>query len=364
MPTESSLDANPRAWVEVDLGALVRNARALERHSRSRLLPMVKADAYGLGAVPVARALEALDPIAFGVSSIAEGEELREHGIERPVIVFTPTLPHDLDRLRGARLTPTLASSDGIARWRSLGGGAWHLAIDTGMHRAGAPWDAVAALADEISRTPPDGAFTHFHSAELDDGTLEEQEGRFRSAIEALPSRPRLLHTENSAAIVRRSPSPWDCVRPGVHLYGVGSGPRAGLQPEPVVHLRAQVLEVREVADGGTVSYDATWVARGRRRIATVAVGYADGYRRALSNVGRALVADGIAPVAGTVTMDMLMLDVTGLACAPGDVVTLLGRSGERLLSAEGVADAAGLSPYELLTGLRQRLPRVHGGAA
>jgi len=362
MLTESSLEAKPRAWVEVDLGALVRNARALERQSQTRLLPMVKADAYGLGALPVARALEALDPIAFGVSSIAEGAELRRGGITRQVVVFTPTLAKDLERLRAANLTPTLADADGIERWSALGGGAWHLAIDTGMHRAGIRWDAVDALADAMRRTPPEGAFTHFHSAELDDGTLDAQEQRFREALTRLPVRPRILHAENSAAMVRRSPSPWDCARPGVFLYGVGSGARAAVQPEVVVHLHAQVLEVRDVLEGETVSYDATWTARGVRRVATVAVGYADGYRRQLGNVGRAIVGDGVAQVAGVVTMDMLMLDVTGLACAPGNVVTLLGGSGERVLTAEAVADAARVSPYELLTGLRQRLQRAYTG--
>ncbi len=358
MPTQSTLEAKPRAWVEVDLGALVRNARALARQARTHLLPMVKADAYGLGALPVARALEALDPIAFGVSSIVEGEELRRGGVKRPVVVFTPTHARDLLRLRAAALTPTLAAADGIVRWAELGGGEWHLAIETGMHRAGIGWDAVGALRDALVRCPPAGAFTHFHSAELDDGSLERQEERFRRAIEALPMRPAMLHTENSAAIARRNPSPWDCVRPGVFLYGVGSGEGAAIQPEPVVHLRAQVLEVRDVASGETVSYDATWRANGPRRVATIACGYADGYRRQLGNLGRALLGDGVAPVAGIVTMDMTMLDVTGIPCAPGDIATLIGRAGDRLLTAETVAAMAGLSPYELLTGLRQRVAR------
>lgn len=364
MPNQSSSETKPRAWVEVDLAALVRNAKALERQARTRLLPMIKADAYGLGAVPVARALEAVDPIAFGVSSIVEGEELRRAGIQRQVIVFTPTLPRDLERLRQANLTPSLASAEGIARWRALGGGPWHLAVETGMNRAGIAWDAVGSLAAAVQAEPPEGAFTHFHSAELDDGSLSTQEQRFRVALDSLTLRPRVLHTENSAAIVRRNPSPWDCVRPGVFLFGVGSGPTASLQPEPVVHLRAQVVELREVGDGETVSYDATWKARGVRCIATVAVGYGDGYRRHLGNVGKALVGGGIAPVAGVVTMDMLMIDVTGLPCEEGDVVTLLGRSGEHLLTAEAVAEMGRLSPYELLTGLRQRLTRVYTGAA
>ncbi len=362
MPTQSSPAAVPRAWVEVDLDALVRNARALERHARTRLLPMVKADAYGLGAVPVAGALEKLDPIAFGVSSIVEGEELRGAGFTRPVVVFTPTLPRDLERLRQAGLTPSLASNEGIQCWRSLGGGAWHLAIETGMHRAGLDWQAIASLHDAIRDCPPEGAFTHFHSAELDNGSLEEQERRFRAAVDALPVRPKLLHTENSAAIVRRHPSPWDCIRPGVFLFGVGSGATAALQPEPVVHLRAQIVEIREIAAGDSVSYDATWTAAGPRTIATIAVGYGDGYRRHLSNVGRAIVRDAIAPVAGIVTMDMTMLDVTGIPAAEGDVVTLLGREGDHVFSAETVADWGRMSAYELLAGLRQRLQRVYTG--
>lgn len=362
MPTQSSLASVPRAWVELDLDALVRNARALERHARTRLLPMVKADAYGLGAVPVAGALEKLDPIAFGVSSIVEGEELRGAGFTRPIVVFTPSLARDLERLRQAGLTPSLASNEGIHRWQALGGGAWHLAIETGMHRAGIDWRGVPSLHDAIRACPPEGAFTHFHSAELDNGSLEEQERQFRAAVDALPARPKLLHTENSAAIVRRQPSPWDCIRPGVFLYGVGSGATAALQPEPVVHLRAQIVELREIAPGDTVSYDATWTASGKRTIATLAVGYGDGYRRHLSNVGRAILRDGIASVVGIVTMDMTMLDVTGLNAAEGDVVTLLGRDGDRFLSAETVADLAKISAYELLTGLRQRLQRVYTG--
>jgi alanine racemase len=352
----------PRAWVEVDLAALVRNARALERQSRTRLLPMVKADAYGLGAVPVTKALDVLEPYAFGVSSIVEGDELRRAGIRRQILVFTPTLPRDLARLKAAGLTPTLASIEGIETWKSLEGGPWHLAIDTGMHRAGIDWSDVSTLDAAIRAFPPEGAFTHFHSSEMDDGSLEKQEARFREALDRLSVRPRVLHTENSAAIVRRHPSPWDCVRPGVFLYGVGSGTGASVQPESVVHLRAQVLEVRDVADGETVSYDATWTALGPRKVATVAVGYADGYRRQLGNIGRAIVAGSLAPVAGLVTMDMLMLDVTGLRCEPGDIVTLLGDADGKSLTAESVALAARISPYELLTGLRQRLQRTYVG--
>lgn len=359
MPSESTREPDARAWIEVDLGALLRNARALSAHARVPLVPMVKADAYGLGALPVARALESLDPMAYGVATLAEGAELRAAGIRRPIILFSPARVADLPSIRAASITPTLASVDGVEAWMAGGGGDWQLSIDTGMHRAGVRWDALDPLLPTLARHAPSGAFTHFHSSELDDGSLEVQEERFRAAVARLPVRPRLLHTQNSAAIVRSTPSAWDCVRPGIFLYGVGSGVRAALQPEPVVALHARILEVRDVHAGESVSYDATWRAARPSRIATVACGYADGLRRHLGNRAHALVRGARAPIAGVVTMDMAMLDVTDAGAGVGDVVTFLGA--ERTV--EEVAAEGGLSPYELLTGLRQRLPRAYRGA-
>jgi alanine racemase len=321
---------------------------------------MIKADAYGLGAVAAAGALEALDPWGYGVATVEEGAELRAAGVERPIVVFTPLLVEDFAAARDARLTPALGRAEAIRRWAAEGGGSWHLGIDTGMSRAGVRWRHVGGLRAALVAHPPQGAFTHFHSAERNDGTREEQERRFERALADLPALPPVLHAENSPAIERRAPSPWTVVRPGVFLYGVGSGPGAALAPEPVVHVRARVVDLRTVSDGETVSYDGTWRAVGDRRIATVAAGYADGYRRSLGNRGTALVRGEAAPVAGLVTMDMTMLDVTGLACDVGDVATLVGRDGGRLLDVESVARAADVSPYELLTGLRLRMPRVY----
>jgi len=347
-----------RAWIDIDLGALLRNAEALSRLARVPLLPMVKADAYGLGAVPVARALDTLAPYGFGVADVREGEELRAAGIGRPIIVFTPILPADMALARVAKLTPALDSGAGIAAWTESGGGPWQLAIDTGMGRTGVPWNAIGAVAGMVQQYPPDGAFTHFHSAELDNGSLAEQDRRFRAAFDALPFRPPLLHTQNSAAIVRQVPSPWSMVRPGVFLFGVGTGGALSVQPEPVVHLRARIVSIRDMKPGDTVSYDATWAARRPTRAATLGVGYADGYRRALSNVGAVLIEGRKANVIGIVTMDMTMVDVTDIPCAVGDVVTMIGTSGDQTITVEDAAAASRLSPYEILTGLRQRLLR------
>jgi alanine racemase len=349
-----------RAWVEIDLGALLRNGARVAEHTGIPLLPMVKADGYGLGAVRIARALEALDPWGFGVATVSEGVELRQAGIDRPIIVFTPILAEEFDAARRGRLTPTLGSADAIRHW-SRTGMPWHLAVDTGMSRAGAQWNAVAELFDLLVASPPEGVFTHFHSAERDDGSRRTQEERFREALAALPRRPEIVHAENSPAAARRGPGyawKWGVARPGIFLYGVGSGPGAEIVPDPVVALRARVVDLRWIEDGETVSYAATYRAVGRRRIATLAIGYADGYRRALSNVGSAIVRGRRAPIAGLVTMDMTMLDVTDITCEVGDVATLIGTDGDERLEVESVAAVGQLSPYELLTGLRARLPR------
>ncbi|HJU70131.1 MAG TPA: alanine racemase [Gemmatimonadaceae bacterium] len=347
-----------RAWVEIDLGALQRNAAALAQRAQAPLLPMIKADAYGLGAIPVARVLERLDPWGYGVATILEGLELRAAGVMRPIVLFTPLGDDELDDVREAGLTPSLSRAQSIDRWRASGGGAWHLAIDTGMSRAGVRWDEVAALREAIVSCPPEGAYTHFHSAELNDGSLDEQERRFREALASVPERPTVVHVENSAAVARRARSAWNCVRPGIFLYGVGSGEGALVEPEPVIHLRARVIDLRHVRDGETVSYDATYRAVGERRIATLGIGYADGYPRALSNRGCVQLGERHVSVAGVVTMDMTMVDVTDVPCTLGDVATLIGA--DRSLDVATVARAAEMSPYELLTGLRGRLARVY----
>ena len=351
-----------RARVEIDLGALQRNGAALARRAGVPLLPMIKADAYGLGAEAVFRALESLEPWGYGIATVAEGEQLRDWGVTRPVLVFTPLLAQELARVRSARLTPTFGFAYEIDAWRRAGGGAWHLAIDTGMSRAGIPWRQIGEIRHLMQLVPPEGAFTHFHSAELDNGTLEAQEKLFHEAIASLPSRPRLLHADNSAAIARKGRTEWDLVRPGIFLYGVGSGRSAAVQPEPVVHLRAPIVEIRNLEAGDTVSYGATLRVESPARIATLAVGYADGYPRSLSKSGAVLVGGTLAPVAGTVTMDMTMIDVTTVRCEVGDLATLIGRAGDTVLTVERVADDAGMSPYELLTGLRSRVERSYIG--
>ncbi len=357
-----------RAWLDVDLGAVVANARHMRARAGVPLLPMIKADGYGVGAVAVARTLMAHgDPWGFGIASVDEGAVLREAAIGARLLVFTPLLRDDFARAHALGITPSLHRTEDVRAWGALTANApWHLAIDTGMSRAGVSWDAIDdGLLAALAAYPPEGAYTHFHSADQGDGTDRIQTARFVDAIARFPARPRLLHAENGPAVETHGASAWDLARPGIYVYGVstavGRGPDA-CEPIPVAHLRARVVDLRDVRPGGTVSYGATWRADRPRRIATVAAGYGDGYRRALSNRGEVLLHGQLASIAGVVTMDMTMLDVTDIPCAIGDVATLVGAADGRVLTVADVAARAELSPYELLTGLALRVPRRYVG--
>ncbi len=346
-----------RAWLDVSVDALRRNATELQVRTGLPLIPMVKANAYGVGSAGVVRALESLDPLAYGVASVEEGESLRDMGILRPIIVFTPILEAEHARAQAADLAVALGSAEAIESW-APSGKPYHLAIDTGMNRAGVPWRDVASVRDAARRWPPSAAFTHFHSAEIENDSAQEQVQRFFSAIDQIGVQISLLHGDNSAAAARgvEGRGRWGAIRPGIFLYGVGS--RFGVSAEPVVSLRARVVDVRWIEAGDSVSYDATYVAARRERIATAAIGYGDGYPRALSDRATAILNGNRVSQRGLVTMDMTMFDVTETACLVGDVITLLGSEGGPEMTVEGLAASAGMSPYELLTGLAARLER------
>ena len=348
------------AMLTVDLTAVRENYRLIARRAAVPLLPMIKGDAYGLGAVEVAKMLETESPVAYGVATVTEGRELRSAGIARPIVVFTPALPREFPEARAADLTLALSDAAHVASWKTIAG-RWQLPIDTGMNRAGVNWrDASHLRAVLDAGGQPDGVFTHFHSADSDPASIEVQEERFAGVLSSMSSRPANVHAENSAALLQRGRSRYDCARPGIALYGVAVGP-ATWAPQGVVRLVAPVVGLQHVEAGDTVSYGATWRAPGPRRIATVAVGYADGYPRGAGNRATARIRDRPVPVVGLVTMDMTMCDVTDIACEVGDTVTLIGGDAESGVAA--IAAHAGRSPYEVLTGLRARAHRVHVAA-
>lgn len=350
-----------RAWIDVDLDALVENARTVARIAGVKLLPVVKANAYGLGAAAVARALEQIDPWGYGVATIEEGAELRTAGIRRPILVFMPTRAQLFDQYDLHQLTPALGDAGSILEWTTRGERAFHVEIDTGMGRAGVRWDEVDELGEAVDTPAFEGCYTHFHSAERNDGSAERQLQRFRAAVERLPRRPDLLHVANSAATLRGKDFAFDLVRPGIFLYGgsVGEGLE---QPRPVASVRARVLSVRRIRAGESVSYEASWVAPRDTVIATLGIGYADGIRReaGAAKGAQVLLRGKRCPIVGFVQMDMALAETGAVEVQVGDVATIVGEEAQQRITLNEFAAWSGQVPHEFLTGLGARLPRVY----
>jgi alanine racemase len=345
-----------RAWVEVDLTRLVQNARTAIAAARgARLLPMVKANAYGLGATAVVRALEPLEPWGYGVATTAEAVELRAAGVSRPIVVFTPARAELEATYREHDLRAVLDDPQLAARWPLP----FHLEIDTGMGRAGIRWDASERLAAAASPRL-EGVFTHFHSADTDPASVRAQWTRFETAMRSVP-RPALVHAANSAGVWRLEQR-LDLVRPGVFLYGGRAG--VGLpEPAPVATLRARVVSTRRVPAGEPVSYGAEWRAPSETCVATLGIGYADGVPRAVAGRAKVVLGGRRVPLVGRVTMDMLMVDagpVPEHAPRVGDVATLFGGDGPEVVALDEFAGWAGTISYETLTRLGPRVPRVY----
>ena len=347
--------------MEVDVGALVDNARTVAKIAGTRLLPVVKANAYGVGAVAVSKALEQLDPWGYGVATLEEGVDLRAAGITRPVLVFMPARAQLFDDYDRYQLTPALGDAGSILEWTTRGDRPFHIEIDTGMGRAGVRWDEVDELGAAIDTPSFEGCYTHFHSAERDDGTAVQQVERFLGAVRRLPRRPTLLHAANSAAALRGQKFAFDMVRPGIFLYG-GLAAVGLEQPRPVVSIRARVLSVRRLRKGESVSYNASWVAPRDTVVATLGIGYADGVRRdvGLGGNARVLLRGKRCPIVGVVQMDMALVESGTVEVQVGDIATLLGEEAKQRISLAEFAAWSGELPHEVLTGLGPRLPRVY----
>jgi alanine racemase len=343
--------------VDVDLDALVRNARSFSALTGVPLLPMVKANAYGLGAVAVARALTALQPWGFGVATVDEARELFLNGIVEPIVVLSPLVPAMVEYVKTIAARPSISDLSAMQAWLAQGDGPFHVEIDTGMSRSGIRWDDLAALeaARNLLAEAPgwEGVYTHFHSAERDAESCAEQWRRFQLALGALGRRPPFVHAASSAAGAYGEAYAADLVRPGIHLYG---GSVAGLDSIPVARVRARVVALRRLAPGDTVGYDATWAAPNATTVATVAIGYADGVHRSLSNAGAVELLGQRLRMVGRVSMDHIMVDAGDLPVSIGDVATLFGGR----VTLDEQAALAGTISYELLTALGSRLPRLY----
>ena len=352
--TVSTSLPDQRAWVDVHLGHLLANARTILSVARgASLLPMVKANAYGLGAARVAEALQTLEPWGHGVATLDEGVELRRTVAEWPILVFTPASADLQGAFREHRLRAVLEQPVVAATWDAP----FHIEVDTGMGRCGVRWDDRETLA-ACAMPQLEGAFTHFHSADKDPESVALQWKRFATALAALPVRPSLVHAANSAGAWRLQRR-LDLVRPGIFLYGGRHAPDLPA-PLPVAQVRARVVSLRVVPPGDSVSYGGEWTAERETTVATLGIGYADGVPRTLGGSGAHVLLGGRPrPIIGRVTMDFIMV-----ALQPddrvrlGDVATVIGLEGREAITLDQFAAWGSTNSYEVLTRLGNRLPR------
>ncbi|MBD3246254.1 MAG: alanine racemase [Candidatus Omnitrophica bacterium] len=364
-------------WIEVDDSALRRNLKHIRRHvgTRVKILATVKQEAYGHGLIPAARAFAAAGADLFGVGSLEEAIQLRKAGIKKEILLLSLLLPKYASYCLEYRVIPAVA---GLALVRQLQKAAEkractvpvHLKIDTGMGRLGPYRRQAAELAEEIrSRYPRleiDGVFTHFPVADTDPEFTRAQIEAFRGFVAQLRTAGvpvRLVHCANSAATLLFADSHFSLVRPGLALYGVQPASNTEFPLSPALSLKSRVIYRKIVPRGGSVSYGRTFRAKSSTRIATVAAGYADGYPWSASNRAQVIFKNCLCPQTGRVCMDHFMFRLPrGQDARIGDEVILLGKSSRRRVSAEQLAHWAGTIPYEILTRLSDRIPRIYRG--
>jgi len=366
---------------EIDLQALRQNVDVIAATVGPSvgLMAVVKADAYGHGAAPCARAIER-KVWGFAVSLVEEGVELRRGGVEAPIVVLGSFYGISHRDAVAYRLTPVVGDPSDLHRFAraaedlGLGRVGLHLKVDTGMSRLGVRPEGIDAFVEELRRHPTlavDGVCTHLAEADAGDPAVTEaQLARFaeaRARLAAHQIRPTLTHVANSAGTARFATARFDLVRPGLALWGVDSvSPAVGqgfVGLTPVMTLKSRVVALRELPAGARVSYGGTYEVKRPSRVATVPVGYADGYTRRLSGRAEVLVAGRRCPVAGIITMDMSMIDVTDVPCAIGDEVVLLGQQGGARITADELAQSSGTIPWEIFCGISKRVPRIYKGA-
>ena len=363
----------------VDLDAVRANYRQIAAfagggHGRAPgIIGVVKANAYGHGAVPVARALEQEGAAMLACADIEEGIALREGGVRAPILVFGALSVSDLDGIFAHQLTPTI-STPGAARALQAAAAAHgvrlscHLKIDTGMNRLGFRHDNLPRTLPEVAGAPNleiAAVYTHFATADNPDHpAFALQEARFAQALALLPSlgiTTPVRHAANSAALLRNEQVWYDYVRPGLLLYGIVPPPLAStLQLRPALSLRSRIVAVKGLRPGEGTGYGLRTVVDRATTLAVVPAGYADGLDLRLAGRGYMLVRGRRAPVVGSVCMDMTTIDVTGMDVAPGDEVVIVGEQGEESIGVREIAAAIGTIPYELLCRLGSRIQRVY----
>lgn len=366
-----------RVYAEINLDAMCSNvSQALERMKPAKLMAIIKTDAYGHGAVRSAKALDEIGVYAFGVATPGEALELRRAEIKNPILIlgyvfeeyFDRMIENDIDLALFDLNTAKLLNSHA----EKLGKKARvHIKADTGMGRIGfQPCDESAKIIKEIAalnNIEIDGMFTHFACADSKDkASVNRQIERFTNFVAKVKSEGvslPIVHCYNSASIVDFDKPLFDMVRCGIITYGLEPSDevsKTNIKLQKVMSIKSHVAYVKKVGAGFTVSYGSTYVTDKETEIATIPVGYGDGYPRTLSNKGMVLIGGHFAKIIGRVCMDQFMVDVTGLGVSRGDEVILMGSDGENSITAEEIGDLSGRFNYELVCDINKRVPRVY----
>jgi alanine racemase len=368
-----------RAWVEIDLGALSYNVQQLVQFLSpdTQLMAVVKADAYGHGAVTVAQTVLESGASWLGVATVPEAIQLREGGIKAPILILGAT--HTLEQIHAIahwNLQPTLCSpkqalvfSDTLEAIKHDSPIPVHIKLDTGMSRLGTNWQQAGEFVQLVQRLPYlsiASIYSHLATADSPDPTvMKQQHKRFEEAIaqiKAMGIEPPCLHLANSAATLADPKLHYDIVRVGLAVYGLYPAPHLqnAINLKPVLQLKARVTQIKTIAAGTAVSYGHQYIAPHELRLAVVGIGYADGVPRNLSNNIQVLIRGQRVSQIGTITMDQLMLDVSAIPnIQEGEVVTLLGEQGSEQISADDWAEKLNTISWEILCGFKHRLPRV-----
>lgn len=368
-------------WAEVSLSALRRNFRLTQEHVGPdvTVCAVVKADAYGHGSVECARALEAEGAKWLGVTSTDEGIRLREAGIAARILLMTGFWRGEEEDVVRHRLTPAVWQPESVellhdAARALRSHAAVHIKVDTGMSRLGVPYPDAGKFCELLSKFPSlgvEGVFTHLASSEIvdDDGNSRQLE-RLQSVLALFHEHgitPQFIHSANSSAIATRRDAHYNFVRPGLSLYGYylpftssnGHHDAVGLSVEPVLSWKTRIIGLRTVAAGSGIGYGGRFTAPTEMKVAVLPLGYADGLNRQLSSAGRVLLRGAFAPIVGRISMDLTVVDVSGVSGASiGDEVIILGGDGSQRIDAWEHADLANTVPYEILCAISARVPR------
>ena len=375
--------SNERICAEIDLSAISYNMESMHRNLTpgTGMIAVVKTDGYGHGACAIAKKIEHLPYLwGFAVATFEEAKELRQDGITKPILILGYVFPYCYQELARLQIRPAVFRADMLEQLAQAGKAVGqpvliHTAVDTGMSRIGIRPDdtGMAFIRGALALQKEggivlEGIFTHFSRA--DETELDHthgQIGRFSDFCERIEKeegyRIPFRHCSNSAGIIRLPRANFDLVRAGITLYGLWPSadvPREPVPLRPVMSLRSHIVYIKTVPGGTQVSYGGTYVTRKEERLATVPVGYGDGYPRSLSNKGYVLIRGQRAPIRGRVCMDQMMVDVSQIPDArEGDLVTLIGRDGDVGITMEEMGDLSGRFNYELACDISPRVPRV-----